>query len=112
MLAVYTIVFRIIFSRHWISAEETTLEFSIILFSGLLVFNLFREVINSAPRLILRNTNYVKKVVFPLEILPLVSVLSGFYHLFISLVILMLIYPIIYGQLHFAIIYVPLILIP
>ena len=112
MLTVYTIVFRLIFNRHWISEDETTLEFSIILFSGLLVFNFFRETINSAPRLILRNANYVKKVVFPLEILPLVSALTGIFHLCISMVILCIIYISVYGQLHPEIIFAPIILLP
>lgn len=112
MLAVYTVVFRVIFSRHWYSEDESTLEFSIILFSGLLVFNFFRETINSAPKLVLRNTNYVKKVVFPLEILPLVSVLSGFYHFCVSLIILTVMYVVVYGNLHIEILYIPLIIFP
>lgn len=112
MLAVYTFVFRVIFHRIWLSEDETTLEFSIILFSGLLVFNLFREAIASAPRLVLKNVNYVKKVVFPLEVLPLVSILSGLYHLVASIIILTVIYVITNGQLHSEIIYIPIILFP
>lgn len=112
MLAVYTFVFRVIFDRRWLSENETTLEFSIILFSGLLIFNLFREVTAGSPRLVLKNINYVNKVVFPLEVLPLVSILSGLYHLVISIIILTIIYVIAYGQLHSEIIYTPLILFP
>ena len=112
MLAVYTFVFRVIFNRQWLSETETTLEFSAILFSGLLLFNFFRETVNSAPRLIIKNTNYVKKVVFPLEILPLVSVLTSLYHLFISMLILIVIYIIAYGQPNLAVLYTPLILLP
>lgn len=112
MLAVYTFVFRVVFNRHWYSEDESTLEFSVILFSGLLIFNLFRETVSSAPRLVLRNANYVKKVVFPLEILPFVSVLSGLYHLCVSMIILTVIYVIVNGQLHAEILYVPIILFP
>lgn len=112
MLAVYTFVFRVIFNRHWYSEDESTLEFSVILFSGLLIFNLFRETINGAPRLILRNTNYVKKIVFPLEVLPLVSVLSGLYHLVINFIILIVMYVILYGMPHLVVLYVPLIIFP
>ena len=112
MLAVYTFVFHVIFNRHWYSEDETILEFSIILFSGLLVFNLFRETVNSAPRLVVRNVNYVKKVVFPLEVLPFVSLLSGLYNLCVSMSILVIIYVIVNGQLHLEIMYVPIILFP
>ncbi|MCF6355620.1 MAG: ABC transporter permease [Candidatus Polarisedimenticolaceae bacterium] len=112
MLAVYTFVFRVIFSRHWHPEGESTLEFSIILFSGLLVFNLFRETINNAPRLVLRNANYVKKVVFPLEVLPLVSVLSGFYHLCVSFIVLIISCLLNNGSLHVEILYIPFILLP
>lgn len=112
MLTVYTIVFRVIFSRHWLSENESTIEFSTILFSGLLIFNFFRETVNIAPRLVLRNTNYVKKVVFPLEILPVVSVLSGFYHLCVSFIILTVMLVFVNGNLHIETLYIPLIIFP
>lgn len=112
MLTVYTIVFRIIFDRHWYSQDETVLEFSIILFSGLLVFNIFRETVNIAPRLVLRNINYVKKVVFPLELLSVVSILSGIIHLFISLLILLTVYMFVVNEFHATILYAPIILLP
>lgn len=112
MLAVYVFVFRVVFERHWNTENETTLEFSIMLFAGLMIFNLFREVTAGAPRLILKNVNYVKKVVFPLEVLPLVSILSGLYHLAVSIFILSLIYIISNGHIHLEVMYIPLILTP
>ncbi len=112
MLSVYTFVFRVIFHRHWHSENETILEFGIILFSGLLVFNLFRDTINNSPRLILKNVNYVKKVIFPLEVLPVVSLLSGLYHLGISLVILGVLYFFVYGYVHIEVLYIPFIMMP
>lgn len=112
MLSVYTFVFRVIFNRHWHSKGESILEFGIILFSGLLIFNLFRDTINSAPKLIFKNVNYVKKVVFPLEILPVVSLLTGLYHLCASLLILGVLYFLVYGQLHLEVIYIPVVILP
>lgn len=112
MLVVYTFVFRVIFNRQWSSENESTLEFSTILFSGLLIFNFFRETVNSAPRLILKNANYVKKVVFPLEVLPLVSVLTGLYHLCVSVIILMVINIAVYDHINVAFLYGPIILLP
>ncbi len=62
--------FSMVFKR-WAGGSESKTEFALILFSGLMIFNLFSECINRAPVLILSNVNYVKKVVFPLEILRL-----------------------------------------
>jgi len=64
MLAVYTFVFSEIFKARWNAASESKTEFALVLFAGLIVFNLFAECINRAPSLVLSNVNYVKKVVF------------------------------------------------
>ena len=78
MLLIYTFVFSVIFKSSWQPGKETPVgEFALTLFAGLAAFNLFSEVINRAPTLILTVPNYVKKVVFPLEILPVVAVGSA-----------------------------------
>lgn len=74
MLVVYTFVFSVVFKTKWGStAEQSQTSFAIVLFVGMIVHGLFAEMVNRAPGLILANVNYVKKVVFPLEILPVVS---------------------------------------
>lgn len=70
MLAIYTFVFSVIFKARWGQEGGSDTEYALILFVGLIVFNIFAECINRAPTLIVDNVNYVKKVVFPLEILP------------------------------------------
>ncbi len=76
MLAIYTFVFSVVFNaRFGTSPDESRLEFALALFCGLIPFNVFTQCISVAPRLIVLNANYVKKVVFPLEILP-VSILG------------------------------------
>ena len=71
MLVVYTFVFSQVLKTRWPgNKEESIIEFAVMLFTGLIVYNLFAECINRAPALILSNANYVKKVVFPLEVLP------------------------------------------
>jgi len=78
MLIIYTFVFSVIFKSSWKTSNETPIgEFALTLFAGLAAFNLFSEVINRAPTLILAVPSYVKKVVFPLEILPVVAVGSA-----------------------------------
>ena len=91
MLVIYTFVFSVVFKSRWgINTNESKTDFAIILFAGLIVYGLFSECINCAPGLILSNANYVKKVVFPLEILPWVAFASTLFHTTISLVVLLL----------------------
>ena len=70
MLGVYTFVFNVVFQARWGVAGESNTEFVLLLFTGLIVYSLFAECINRAPNLIISRVNYVKKVVFPLEVLP------------------------------------------
>lgn len=71
MLVVYTFVFSVVFKARWGTAgEESKAGFAIILFVGTIVHGLFAECVARAPGHVLSNVNYVKKVVFPLEILP------------------------------------------
>lgn len=91
MLAVYTVVFGVIFKARWGSGPDapgSNVDFALILFVGMIVHGLFAEVLNRAPGLILANANYVRRVVFPLEILVPVSMLSALVHTGISLLVL------------------------
>ena len=60
MLAIYTFVFSVVFKARWNAGSDSKTEFALVLFAGLIVFNLFAECINRAPTLILSNPNYVK----------------------------------------------------
>lgn len=113
MLTIYTFVFSVVFQARWGSEGETSkVEFALLLFSGLIVFNLFSEVISKSPSLITSNANYVKKVVFPLEILPIVALGSALFHSLISLVILILASFMFLGQIYWTILLFPIILLP
>lgn len=92
MLAVYTAVFSGIFKARWndAGADGGTTQFALMLFVGLIVFNFFAELLNRAPTLILGNVNYVKKVVFPLELLPIMATVTALFHALVSLLVLML----------------------
>jgi lipopolysaccharide transport system permease protein len=76
-LAVYTFVFSTIFQARWPTPSGGTAEFALIVFSGLLIYGVFSETLNRAPGLINENVSFVKKVVFPLEILPWIVVASA-----------------------------------
>src|SRR5262245_25935948 len=92
MLSVYTFVFSGIFQAKWGEATGTQRpsEFVLILFAGLIPFAVFSEVINRAPSIVLNTPNYVKKVVFPLEILPMVAAGSAVVNSLISSLILLI----------------------
>ncbi|MDP5238454.1 ABC transporter permease [Uliginosibacterium sp. 31-16] len=112
MLAVYTFVFSEIFKARWSAGSESKTEFALVLFAGLMVFNLFAECINRAPGLILANVNYVKKVVFPLEILPGVATASALFHGLISLGVWFAAYLALFGIPHATALYLPLVITP
>lgn len=112
MLAVYTFVFSEIFKTRWNINSDSKLEFALVLFSGLITFNMFSECINRAPTLIINNQNYVKKVIFPLEVIPYVSFISTLYHAFVSIIVWILAYTLLIGIPHPTILYLPLILTP
>jgi lipopolysaccharide transport system permease protein len=116
MLAVYTFFFAVVFKSRWGTvpnggAESKTL-FAVLLFVGIIVHSLFAEVLNRAPSLILGNVNYVKKVVFPLEILPVISMGSALFHSVVSLGVLLLVFIVFNGFLHWTVIFLPFIFLP
>jgi lipopolysaccharide transport system permease protein len=111
MLTVYTFVFGMIFRSRWTADGESRFEFALVLFAGLIVFNLFSECVTRAPGLVLANVNYVKKVIFPLEILPWVVLGSALFHAAISLLVLAGALALTQG-LHPTILLLPLVLAP
>lgn len=112
MLSIYTFVFSVVFKARWHEGSSSKTEFALLLFAGLIIFNLFAECINKAPTLILANANYVKKMIFPLEILPWAVLGSALFHALISISVWILVYLIIYGTLHLTILLLPVIIFP
>ena len=112
MLAVYTYVFSVVFQARWGEGSGSKTEFALVLFSGLMVFNLLAECCNRAPALIVGNTGYVKKVVFPLEILPVVSLGAALFHLLVSFVVWLLFYVAFIGMPSPTILLMPLAIAP
>ena len=90
MLGVYAFVFSVIFGARWGLPHESKLDFALTLFAGLLVFNVFADTIGRASTLVTGNPSYVKRVVFPLEILPVVALYAAMIQGAFSLVILLL----------------------
>lgn len=112
MLAVYTLVFSVAFKARWGGGEEGKVAFALVLFSGMIVHGFFAECLNRAPSIIVSQPNYVKKVVFPLEILPWVVLCSSLLHFLVSLGLL-LIFCIFTGvSLGATVVFIPIIMLP
>lgn len=113
MLAVYTFVFSFVFNARWGGdGNGSKIEFALLLFSGLMIFNLFAECIGRAPGLIFENSSYVKKIVFPLEVLPLVILGASLAQFLISFLVWVFFYFLFIGKLHFYIFLLPVALTP
>lgn len=114
MLVVYTFVFSEIFKSRWggVGGDDSKTQFAVVLFVGMIVLSLFSEVLNRAPGLILSNVNYVKKVVFPIEILPVIAMGAALFHSLISLGVLLAAFVLFNGYLHWTAIFIPLVLLP
>ena len=113
MLVVYTFMFSVVFKARWgVGGEDSKALFAVVLFVGTIVHGLFAEVLNRAPSLILSNVNYVKKVVFPIEILPVISMAAALFHSMISLCVLLIAFVIFSGYLHWTTVFIPLVLLP
>lgn len=117
MLSIYTFVFSVVFKVRLDPQNSDIYDdkfaFALFLFIGLILFNLFSECLSRAPGLILANVNYVKKVIFPLEILPLISLGSALFHAGVSFLVLLTFMLIIDHPIHWILlIFLPIIVLP
>ena len=113
MLTVYTFVFSVVFKARWGGGgDENRINFAIVLFVGMIVHGLFAECLNRAPGLIVSNVSYVKRVVFPLEILPWISMGSALFHVGINLLVLILAQLILMQQFPLTIVLAPFVVMP
>lgn len=113
MLFVYTFVFSVVFKARWTAQNEVTgVSFAVVLFVGLIVQGLFAECVGRAPGLIVSHATFVKKVVFPIEILPIVAMGSALFHSVVSFVVLFAAMLIAGNPFHWTILLTPLVLAP
>lgn len=114
MLIIYTFFFTVIFKARWgaMGAEESKTDFAIILFAGLLIFNFFSECVNRAPGIIISNTNFVKRIVFPIEILPASSVVSALFNLMTGTLVLIVVQALVAHRLPPTVLLFPIIIAP
>ena len=112
MLLVYIFVFGVVFSMRWGLENENKAQFGLVLFSGLIIHGLFAECLTRSPSLIHGNPQYVKKVVFPLEILPIVILGSALFHTLVSIIVLVIALYLINDILYWSLFWIPIVLAP
>lgn len=116
MLAVYTFMFGRVFQMRWSADDVTdnngTLGFALTLFIGLIIHSYATEVLTRAPTIILTNTNLVKRVVFPLEIFPIMTVSTALFQYFVSLCVFLVFQLIVTGSISLGVFWLPVIILP
>jgi lipopolysaccharide transport system permease protein len=113
MLATYTIVFSTIFQARWrVDEVPHRGEFALTLFAGLIAFNLFAECVTRAPTLVVANTNYVKNVVFPIQILPVSALGAALFHGVVNVAILLAASVAVFGTLSHTLWLLPVVALP
>lgn len=111
MLAVYAFVFGGVFKVRWGTSGGME-DFVLMLYCGLIVHSVFSETLTRSPSAILSNPSYVKKVVFPLELLPVSHLASAVFNAMISLGLLGMFLLIQHQSIPLTASYVPLVLAP
>jgi lipopolysaccharide transport system permease protein len=112
MLGVYAFAFGGVLKSRWPTMAGGDHPYAIILFVGLIIHGFFAECITRAPTLIVANPNFVKRVIFPLDILPWPMVFSALFHGLLNVVVLAILMLVVEHRLHATIILLPLVFFP
>lgn len=111
-LAVYTFVFGLVLQVRWQQEVPNVDEFALILFAGLIFFYFFADCLIRSPGLMLENVNYIKKIIFPLEIMPWIVIVGALIKAGVSLAILLLAIVLLHGPPPWTVVFLPLVLAP
>jgi lipopolysaccharide transport system permease protein len=112
MLGVYTFIFSVVLTPRWVIPPGGKGSFFLIVFAGMIWMNLFNECIGRAPTLMLGNVTYIKKVIFPVEILPFVVVLSELVNVLTSGFVLAVCYLMVLGRPFVTAWWLPVVVLP
>ena len=113
MLAVYTFVFGVVVPARWPQGDRfTTVDFGIVLFAALIVHGLFSDCLIRAPSLIINNQNLVKRVMFPLELLPWTAVGAALFQALVSVLVLLSAMLVLNRYITWTIVLLPIVLVP
>lgn len=113
MLGLYVFIFGYVLGGSFgVIPGETKLDYALGVFMGLTIFHFLAEVLGVSPTIIVSNPNFVKKVVFPLEILPAAAVGAAAFHALISLGLFLLGLQILGEGIHLDALWLPVIVLP
>jgi lipopolysaccharide transport system permease protein len=112
LLVIYTVVFQKILGVKWGPQNSSGIEFALNLYLGLLVFNFFSESVQAAPSVLRNHSNLIKKVCFPIRILPNISVGTSLCDAVIGIAVWLVIYSFVIGIPHLTALYLPLVILP
>lgn len=112
LLSIYSFVFGTIFNARWNVPGAEGGQFAIPLFLGMIIFNVFAECVSRAPIAITSNPSYVKRVVFPLEILPIVNMGMALFNFVVGVVVMVCLASLLDTPIHWQIVWLPVLLIP
>ncbi|MGY0610880.1 ABC transporter permease [Luteimonas sp. A501] len=112
MLAIYALAFGHILGSRWVRPEGEGANFAIVLFLGIIVHGFFAECISRAPGLMQANANYVKKVIFPLPVLPWAIVWSALFHMAMNMLVFVVLAALVYGEFSWYIFLFPVVIAP
>lgn len=114
MLGVYTFVFGIVFKARWGGADfgDSRSAFPLIMFCGMAVFHIFSESVNNSTMVVANNPGFVKKIIFPLEILPLCNVLTSLIFGLVWFALLLMGVVLFLGSGSWTMLFLPIVLLP
>jgi len=112
LLAIYTFVFSVVFTVRWDGPMPDRMGFALAVYAGMLVHGLLAECMTRAPALVVENRNLVKKVVFPLEILPWSALLVAAFHFCVGIALIVVAVLVKTGAVPAALVALPLVVLP
>lgn len=112
MLVIYSVAFGHIFKGRWQQTSGDTAAFGIVLFLGIIVHGFFAECFSRSPRLMIENANYVKRIIFPLQILPWTVALSALFHMAMNMVVFAVLASTVYHTFSPLIVLTPVVVAP
>lgn len=112
-LTVYTLIFGALHGSVWKGSDRAgMLDFATHMFVGIVLYNVFAECTTQAPLLIVNNPNYVKKMIFPLEVLPVSVLGAAATHSVLGMLGELVCVTIVRGALPWTVLFLPLIYLP
>jgi len=112
MLLIYTFAFGTVMGSRWPEVESGGASFAIVLFAALLMHGFFAECLIKAPMLVAGQPNFVKRVVFPLDVLPWPMVISAGFHALANLLVFLVLQLVLDGGVQATALWFPIVLLP